>query len=547
MKTRNSKSRLSMGLDLSTQSLSAVILKVETGERVFERSLDYVKDPRMVGYGIQKNDYLIPPRIEGEADQPPKMFFAAIDAMFEDMKSAGISLNDIAVINDSGQQHGHVYLNQQAQSIFSRLSEDSTGRNDLVEILDGCLAYGAAPIWMTANTIPQTDFIRRYTGGKKRMIELSGSDAPLRFSGSVIRRVAQQFPEVYRQTENIQLISSLLPAILTGNSKVPLDFGNACGMSLMDYTRKKWSVPLIKAVSSGLPGEASALRKKLPSIVAPDSIVGNIAGYFVSKYGFSTDCKVTAGSGDNPQAKVLVAGDLLSLGTSFVNMTSTERGTVDLSGLANAMYDGVGRSFIFSCRTNGAMVWDQLRATYGMKKEEYEAAEQSLQKTPIASNLVFWQPRTESFPTSGSFALTRIGSSASLGQDYSGLIETTLAALYYHSKHFARSTTEPLYVTGGASRSPGIIRRIAAIWNRPAISIEKAGASMGAAVAGISALHKAKNEKFDVSKFSDNLLRKGKEVQPQPGDVSAFHNAGGFLDKFAEEEAKLLKANPVEK
>jgi xylulokinase len=325
-----------------------------------------------------------------------------------------------------------------------------------------------------------------------------------------------------------------------------VDFGNACGMSLMDYTRKKWSAPLIKAAAAGLPGGERGLRAKLPPIVAPDSVVGNIALYFVRKYGFSPGCKITAGSGDNPQAKVLVAGDLLSLGTSFVNMTSTNEGTIDLSGLANAMYDGVGRPFVFSCRTNGALVWDQLRAMYGINKEEYDSAEQALQKTPVAHNLVFWQPRTESFPPSGSFALTRAGSPAGLGPDYSGLIETTLAAVYYHSKHFARSTVEPLYVTGGASRSPGIVRRIAAIWDRPVISIEKAGASMGAAVAGISALHKSESWNFDVKQFSFNLLKRGVEVRPQPKDVSVFHNRGGFLDKFAEEEARLLKANPLE-
>jgi xylulokinase len=547
LKPTSSRRKLAMGLDLSTQSLSAVILEIETGDRVFEHSLDYAKDPRLNVYGIQKKDYLIPPRIEGEADQPPKMFFAAIDAMFEDMKNTSVPLKDVAVINDSGQQHGHVYLNHQAQSIFFRLNDDNSGQGDLISLLEGCLAYGSAPIWMTANTLPQTEFMRHFVGGKKRMIELSGSDAPLRFTGSVIRRVAQQFPEAYCQTSNIQLISSLLPAILTGNSKIPVDFGNACGMSLMDYKLKKWSSPLIKAASAGLPGGERSLRSKLPPIVAPDQIVGNIARYFLKKYGFSPNCKITAGSGDNPQAKVVVAGDLLSLGTSFVNMTSTEKGTIDPSGLANAMYDGVGRSFIFSCRTNGALVWDQLRAMYGMKKEEYNSAEQALQKTPIARSLVFWQPRTESFPPSGSLALTRISSPGSLGSDYSGLIETTLSAVYYHSKHFTRSTNEPLFVTGGASRSPGIIRRISAIWDRPAISVEKAGAAMGAAVAGVSALHKYENGKFDVNKFSFNLLQRGVEVQPQPEDVSAFHDSGGFLDKFAEEEAKLLKANPLEK
>ena len=42
-----------------------------------------------------------------------------------------------------------------------------------------------------------------------------------------MRRVAEQFPDLYRATENIQLISSLIPSILTGNSRAPIDYGNA--------------------------------------------------------------------------------------------------------------------------------------------------------------------------------------------------------------------------------------------------------------------------------------------------------------------------------
>jgi len=218
--------RLALGMDLSTQSLSAVVLDIDSPTKVYEHSLDYLKDPRLDGFGIQRNDYIVPPRTGGEADQPPKMFFASLDAMFSDMEDAGVALKDIVVVNNSGQQHGHVYLNHSARSIFARLGEEDSKQSDLVTLLEGCLAYGLAPIWITSNTAKQAEFVRDYVGGKERVIKLSGSDAPLRFTGAVMRRVAQQFPEVYQQTDNIQLISSLVPAILTGNSKVPIDFGN---------------------------------------------------------------------------------------------------------------------------------------------------------------------------------------------------------------------------------------------------------------------------------------------------------------------------------
>jgi xylulokinase len=533
--------RLSLGLDMSTQGISAVVLDIDTRTRVYEHSLDYCRDPRLNVYGIRKEDYILPPETEGEASQPPEMFFTSLDAMFADLKEA-VTLRDIVVINNSGQQHGHVYLNHQARSIFNRLSgEDSVG-SDLATLLKSSLAYKLAPIWMTSNTAEQAEFIRDYVGGKARAILLSGSDIPLRFTGVVMRKIAQRYPEVYHQTDNIQLISSLVPAILTGNSRVPVDFGNACGTSLMDYTQKRWSDELIKAASDGLPGGDEYFRSKLPAIVAPDTVVGTLAKYFVRKYGFSSECQVMAGSGDNPQSKVLVAGDLLSLGTSFVNMVATDGKTFDMNGSANAMYDGAGRPFMFGCRTNGAIVWDRLRAMYGLKKEEYRPAEEALRQTPMAQSMVFWQPRKESFPLSGSIDMVRIGNeNPNLATDYAGLIETSLAAVYHHSKGFSRATSEPLYVTGGAKNSPEIIRRVAAIWRRQIIPIEEGGAALGAAVIAAGSFLKFRGETLNIEQYiGSGLLKRKQPIQPSADDVLAFHRPGGFLEKFAVEETKLL-------
>ena len=74
---------------------------------------------------------------------------------------------------------------------------------------------------------------------------------------------------------------------------------------------KDWSIKLVKAVGDGLPGGESTLRNKLLPIVSPYTIVGRIATYFIERYGFSPDCRIIAGSGDNPQSKVLVTGNLI--------------------------------------------------------------------------------------------------------------------------------------------------------------------------------------------------------------------------------------------
>ena len=554
--TNHKNSRLALGLDSSTQSLSAVVIDIDTAEKCFEHSLDYRADERLNHFGIGE-DYILPPREAGEAEQPPLMYLASLDAMFADMREAGLPLENVRLINTSGQQHGHVYLNADADALLAHLASRGEGTSprhsedtrDLQSLLKGAFAYPNAPIWMTANTSAQTEAVRNGVGGKSEMINRSGSDAPLRFTGAAVRRIGEQFPESYVATAKVQLISSFIPAVLTGNAEVPIDYGNGCGMSLMNYRAKAWDTSLLAATADGLPGGVEALQSKLPALARPDSIVGSLAGYYIEKYGFNSRCAVITGSGDNPQSKVPVAGDLLSLGTSFVNMVSTDGDTLDPEGFANAMYDGINRPFMFGCRTNGAMVWDAVRNHYGLAKEEYAPAEAALQRVAPGQSMTFWQPKTESFPVSGAFELIRPTAESTLAADYSGIIETSLAALYIYSAVFTKQTQAPLFVTGGATDSPEIMRRVAGIWNRPTLPVEKGGAALGAAVAGIKALYdadaNAEAESFDVEAFSASVLKRGESIQPNPADVAAYHGEGKYLQQFREKYEKIMAEHPV--
>ena len=157
--------------------------------------------------------------------------------------------------------------------------------------------------------------------------------------------------------------------------------------------------------------------------------------------------------------------------------------------------------------------------------------------------MVFWQPVNESFPPSGSFDIFRAGNDRpDLTADYAGLVETSLAAVYHHSQGFTRATGEPLYVTGGATGSEEIMRRVAAIWNRPVVPVGKGGAALGAAVVSAHAYLRSAGETPDIERLvGENILKSGHPVQPGPADVQAFHSSGGYLDRFAIEEAKLRK------
>ncbi len=195
--------RLALGLDSSTQSLTALAVDIDKKETVCKVSLDYRAEPGLSAFGI-RDDYILPPEEEGEACQPVRMYFASLDLIFErlarEFPGIGLAMKDIVVINTSGQQHGHVLLNRKAGECFDRLKEECVSEKDLAGILEKALALPFARIWRTSNTAREAALVRERVGGKEKIIRITGSDAPLRFSAFGIRKTALAYPEKYAET-----------------------------------------------------------------------------------------------------------------------------------------------------------------------------------------------------------------------------------------------------------------------------------------------------------------------------------------------------------
>lgn len=526
---------LTLGIDVSTQSISAAVLDPEARpvKKVADLSLPYRDDPRLNRFGIQHDSLLVPPRVAGEADQPPEMFLAGLDSILADLRAAGIDLGRVGAVSVSAQQHGHVYLSQEGLRAIEALNGDesvSGGANpDLVSRFSGAFAYGTAPIWQTADSLAQANEIRSFLGGTRSAVELSGSDSPARFSGAVMRRTARRYPEAWERTAQVALLSSFFSGLLAANPACPIDWGNGSGMSLMDYRERRWSPELMDAVSRGLPGGVAALEAKLPALDTPVAPAGRIARYFQERYGFSPECIVNIGSGDNPQSKVMIDGDLLSLGTSFVYMVDTGTPLVDEQGYANSMYDGIGRPFIFACRTNGAMVWDRLRKAFGADFARAEAALSGPGAVKPGAMVEVWQPYAESYPVAPPVLNERAsrgtGDFASL---YAGIVDSALVLMRHYARGFERGQDAgPLALTGGPARSPGICARVAAVFERPVIVLEASGAALGSALSAWQTLCNesggtGRRGDADLSRIRAELVPPGEPVQPDPAAVQAY-------------------------
>jgi sugar (pentulose or hexulose) kinase len=94
-------------------------------------------------------------------------------------------------------------------------------------------------------------------------------------------------------------------------------------------------------------------------------------------------------------------------------------------------------------------------------------------------------------------------------------------------------------ICGGPSTSPGIMARIAAIWNRPAIQAGQAGAALGAAVAAAVALVPESDRDAVAEKLREAILAGKGVIQPDPEMVKAYHAAGGYLDQLETAFEKL--------
>ena len=89
------------------------------------------------------------------------------------------------------------------------------------------------------------------------------------------------------------------------------------------------------------------------------------------------------------------------------------------------------------------------------------------------------------------------------------------------------------------------MRRVAGIWNRPTLPVEKGGAALGAAVAGVKALFDAdsdmESESFDIEAFSAAVLKRGESIEPNPADVAAYHGEGNYLQQFRERYEQIME------
>lgn len=504
---------LTMGLDASTQSLTAVIIDLAARRIVTNCSLNF--DERLAKYGIENG--VLPSADPQLKHSPPLMWLEALDLLLADLKAQGVDLSQIAAVAGSGQQHGSVYLNPLGVTRFSSL-ESSAG---LADQLDGCFSRITSPIWMDSSTWKECQEITEALGGPKAVAELTGSCCFERFTGPQIRKFWKREGEDYDRTARIHLVSSFMASVIAG-ADAAIDPGDGAGMNLMDIRAKEWSQQALDAT-------APRLRSKLPALAPSDTVVGPIAPYFVRKYGFSPTCKAIVWSGDNPNSLVGVglvsSGRIcISLGTSDTYFGYMPEARVDPAREGHCFGSPTGAYMSLICYKNGSLARERVRDAFGMSWNDFSAALRSTPGGNLGKIMLPWfDPEIVPNVLEPKVWRFRLDEANGPG-NVRAVVEAQQMSMRIHSRWMGVEPTT-IYATGGASANREILQVIASVHNAEVYQFEVGNsAALGAALRAAHAWLKADGQEKPweeiVAGFADPVAES--RITPDAAQVAVY-------------------------
>ena len=464
--------RLYLGLDSSTQSLTALVIDV-TGDAarvVLDTSIAF--DEVLPEYGTRHG--VLPRTDPSVAVSSPVMWAEALDLMMARLAASGLDLSRLAAVSGSAQQHGSVYLGAEGNARLSALDAS----RPLAEQVAPLLSRPVAPIWMDSSTSAQCAQITAALGGAPVLAARTGSRAFERFTGPQIRKFATTDPEAYARTGRIHFVSSFLASLLAGHD-APVDPGDASGANLMDLGSTSWWMDAVEAT-------APDLARRLPAIVPSSAVAGTLSPYWRTRHGLPA-AKVITWSGDNPCSLVGVGlvreGRVaISLGTSDTIFGLMKEPRVDPDGTGHVFGAPTGDFMGLTCFSNGSLARDRVRDAYGLSWEGFSRA---LASTPPGNRgrilLPWFEPEiTPTVPQPGAH---RVGLDADdVAGNVRGVVEAQQMAMAIHSRWMG-VTIDAIHATGGAAVNRQILRVMADVFGADVyVSSVTNSAALGAAL-----------------------------------------------------------------
>lgn len=520
-----------LGLDSSTQSLSAIVLEIEGDRRqlAFESSIAF--DSAFPQYGTRHG--VLPSDDPTTAASPPLLWVEALEEMMRRLQQSGLDLRRLVAISGSAQQHGSVYLN-------ARATQGLTGfdpRRPLAEQVEPLLARDTSPIWMDSSTSAECGEIETAVGGDRALAQRTGSRAFERFTAAQIRKFSKHEPVAYASTDRVHLVSSFLASLLIG-AHAPLDPGDGSGMNLMDLGSCQWWAP---AVASTAPD----LAAKLPPIARASTVIGTLSPYWQTRYGLPA-AKVVTWSGDNPCSLVGVGlvreGRLaVSLGTSDTVFGLMREPRVDATGTGHVFGAPTGDYMGLTCFKNGSLARERIRDQFGLSWATFSEA---LHRTPPGNGgrlmLPWFEPEITPTVLSPGVRRHRLDPGDADG-NVRAVIEGQQMAMALHSR-WMNVKVDSIHATGGAAANRDILQVMADVFGAAVYQLQVGNsAALGAALQAFHGAMSAEGQQMSwdetVKGFAEPLA--GSALLPDPERREVYKK---LIDVYAAFEAERLRA-----
>ena len=503
-----------LGLDLSTQSATALVLDTQAGKTLARARAGFGAD--FPGRGHPEG--FLTGGQGGVVHADPLLWLDGLELTL-DRLSKLTDLSKIDAVSVSGQQHGSVYL---AEGYAAALA-DGDRTTALSAKFKSVLARATSPIWMDSSTTAECVEIAAALGGDQALCDLTGSVATPRFTGPQIRRFFKSDPAGWARTRRIHLVSSFFASVLAGKDAA-IDTGDGAGMNLMDIRKGDWSPAALTATAPGL-------ADKLPPVRPGATVAGLISAYFVQRYGFSPQCQVVIGTGDNPSSLVGMGASkpgkvVISLGTSDTLFAAIEGIRTDGAGLGHAFGNPQGGSMSLICVRNGSLAREAISRECGLA--DWAAFSAAVDAAPAARSAVLPMEETEITPrrAAGRIALGTPTTQTTLPR---AAVEGQALSLRLHSRWVGTPTTH-LLLTGGASENPSVAKIFADVFGAPVLRLAVSdSAALGAALRAAHAACGAKMADLEAVFCA-----------PAPGQVSPDVSLRGAYDALEAELAQAL-------
>ncbi|HVR19207.1 MAG TPA: FGGY-family carbohydrate kinase [Polyangiaceae bacterium] len=514
-----------LGLDSSTQSLSALVVDTDSGSVVLDESLNF---------GATLPEYGSPNGFLEHADarvkhSNPLMWVDALDRLLEGARARGFDWGTVAGVSGAGQQHGSVYLSTPIAKARPWSSSEPLARQ-----VAPLLSRKTSPIWMDSSTSAECREIAAAVGGDENVTRSTGSRAIERFTGPQIRKFFKDDPAAYERTAEIHLVSSFVAALLT-QSSAPIDYGDGAGMTLLDLESLTWNEKLLAATAPGL---AEKLRRPVASATA----VGPIAPYFVEKYGFRSGTPVVAFTGDNPSSLVGMGATepgtaVVSLGTSDTVFAAMRSPKTDPRGFGHVFGNPAGGFMCLICYSNGSLAREAVAKKAGLDWPAFERAILEETKPGNGQNLMlpFFVP--EITPRLSNPAVKLFGSPdfvafRSPAEAARAVVEAQALSMLHHSDWIGERPKEIL-VTGGAAKNRGVLQVISDVFQADLKTLSVANASaLGGALRAANAVGRVGFAEL-AARFS--APDSARAVRPTSGSDKAYDALRSlYAEKLAE-------------